>query len=119
MNYIFFSIVAVSLTGSLAFMGWTLGKQSQAVLKQNQTLIDLIVSGDLPTFVSLHSQTSSDPSLTKSEYISPSDESERERINNWYVERGLGEPVHIEETNELITENELMKAAQELTGTRE
>jgi hypothetical protein len=35
------------------------------------------------------------------------------------MERGLGEPIHIEETNDLITEEELMKAANELTGPRE
>jgi hypothetical protein len=70
-------------------------------------------------FASLHSLTSKDPSLISSSHIDPSDESERERINNWYIDRGLGEPIHIEETNDLITEEELMKAANELTGPRE
>ena len=77
------------------------------------------MSQDLPTFASLHSLTSKDPSLITSEHVDPSDESERERINKWYIERGLGEPIHIEETNDLITEEALMQAANELTGSRE
>lgn len=68
------------------------------ILSQNQALVNMILSGNLPTFVAMQHHTGLSRE-TKEEPVrqSVSDEDERRRFDEAWKNQGLGEPIYPED----------------------